>query len=537
MTLPSRYGTGLGPYRPIPGQSLVLSLAACGVNVAKRPSDIEDGESPNASDVLFRKGGVSSDYGLSLLGTAYSGGANKNILHIAEFKRKDLTTVLVRMRPTEWDRWNGTNWTTLTMTPALSGLAGDRIYSIIMQDKLITALRNGTDKLKKWDGIDGNAVVDLSSDSPIAWFLAPMGQRIVAARIKSGGSIDPYLIQWSGDGFINDWTDPLKGAGSIVLEPEGKTGSSEFITGLSALETALVVYRQRSIVLGTRTGLGTQPFRWATVIFGLGTDSPYSIANGGAAVGDFFLGSDLNVYLFNGNGPPLPIGEPIYDILRTQITSPELASGVVDRRNGEYHLAICTGGSTIPNTDWVFDIRALLINRRLSWRKKNISSGYTVLGFSSRVGAANPVVDSISSIVDTVSVRVDEFGSEIAPQQLMLGDTNGGVWYSDETTFIAGNYETKVFGDTIQELLLDRVQFSYAARSTGQIVVSLSIDGGLNWSAEKVLDLPVSGWEREVGTWFGTVVNLFQLRIRILSGDVTISKVNIHVTPRGRAAA
>lgn len=513
-----------------------MSLAAAGVNASKRPSDITDGESPNASDVLFRRGGVSSDYGFTLLGTAYTGGADKTIIHIAEFKRKDLSTVLVRMRPTEWDRWNGATWLTLTMAPALTGIPGDRPYSVIMQDKLIAALRSG-DRLKKWTGVDGSSVVDLSADAPVAWFLAPMGQRLVAARIDPGGGYDPYLIKWSGDGFIDDWTDPIKGAGSIILEPEGKTGNPEFITGLSALETALVVYRSRSIVLGTRTGLGAAPFRWATVIFGLGTESPYTIANGGAAVGDFFLGSDYNVYLFNGREAPIPIGEPIYDVIRSQITNPELASGTVDRRSGEYHLAICTGGSTIPNVDWVFDIRAFLVERRLSWRKKNLTAGYTVLGFSARAGAANPVVDTVSSIVDTVSIRVDEFGTEPSPQQLLLGDPNGKVWYYDETTFIAGSYETKVMGDPVQELMLDRIQFSYSARAVGQIAVSMSTDGGLNWGGEKILDLPVGGWEQEKGTWFNQVVNLFQLRIRIVSGDVTISKVSAHVTPRGRAAA
>lgn len=534
MTLPSKYGAGLGPYKPIVGQVMSIALSAGGVNTAKRPSDIAEGESPNASDVLFRKGGVSSDYGRTLLGTAYAGAGDKTIIHIAEFKRKDLSTVLLRMRPTQWDRWNGVNWTSLTMAPALSGLAGDRLYSTIMQDKIIVSLRNGVDRLKQWDGNDVSSVVDLSADAPIAWFIAPMGQRLVAARIKSGASFDPYLIKWSGDGFITNWTDPLLGAGSIVLEPEGKTGSPEFITGLSALETALVVYRTRSIVLGTRTGIGAAPFRWATVIFGLGTESPYSIANGGAAVGDFFLGSDLNVYLFNGREAPIPIGEPIYDVIRTQITSPEMASGVVDRRNGEYHLAVCTGGSTIPNVDWVFDVRAFLVERRLSWRKKNLTSGYTVLGFSARAGAANPIVDSVASIVDTVSVRVDEYGAESSPQQLMLGDTNGGVWYTDETVFIEGNFETKVFGDPVQELMLDRVIFSYAARSASQIAVSVSNDGGQTWGGEKFLTVPVTGWEQRVGTWFSRVVNLFQLRIRIVYGDITVSKVSAYVTPRGR---
>lgn len=538
MTLPSRYGAGLGPYRPIPGQTLELGLVNAGVNVSKRPSDLQDGESPNASDVLFRKGGVSSDYGFTLLGTAYAGGADKNIIHVAEFKRKDLTTVLVRMRPTEWDRWNGAAWLTLTMAPALSGISGDRLSSVVMQDKLIVATRNVTDRLKMWNGLDGGSVQDLSADAPRAWFIAPMGQRLVAARIESAGSFDPYLIKWSGDGFISDWTNAINGAGSIILEPEGKTGASEFITGLSALETALVVYRSRSIVLGTRTGIGAAPFRWQTVIFGLGTESPYSIANGGAAIGDFFLGSDYNVYLFNGAERPIPIGEPIADIIRTQITSPELAYGMVDRRNGEYHLSICTGGSVRPNTDWIFDARAFLVERKLRWRKKNLgATGYNILGFSSRAGATNPIVDTVTSIVDTVGVRVDEFGSEPSPQQLLLGDSNGGVWFYDETTFIAGNYETKVLGDPIQELMLDRVQFSYSCRSVAQFAVSLSTDGGLTWSGEKFLNVTVGGWEQEKGTWFNRVVNLFQLRIRIISGDITISKVTAHVTPRSRAPA
>lgn len=527
MAETTRFGISPGPYRLVEGEPLNLPLARAGVNVSVAPSKLEGAESPNIVDVRVQDGGVSSDFGLTLLDTAYAGAGDKTIIGISEFQRKDLVVVLVRHRPTAWDRWNGAAW--LTLGGALTGIATDRLYSVVMQDKLVVA--NRVDKLKYWDGQDANAVADLSADSPIAHYIAPFGQRLVAARIKTGGSFDPYKIQWSADGNIQDWTNANNGAGSVILEPEGKTGASEFIKGLSALEVALAVYRERSIVLGTRTGIGSQPFRWATVVFGLGTDSPYSIANGGMTIGDFFLGNDLNVYLFDGRQPPKPIGNPIYKLLRAQITDVANVVGVMDRRLGEYWLRIT------PNMAWVFNVREFLLDGKLSWRRRTLAN-YNTVSFGQTKASADPVVNSVPDIVDTVGDRVDEFGITLSPTRLLFGDSVGGVSFMDEGINIGGVYETRQLGMRKSETLVGRLWVEYSSEGGGVIEVSVSSDGGNTFTAPIQLNLAATAYANgtSLGVGIDKVMPTWFVRLRIVSGQVTIYEVIMDVAPAGSSA-
>lgn len=531
MTLPSRYGVSLGGYKPIPQEPKEIPLEG-GINLSDSPAEIEEGEVPDAVDTLFDIGGISPAYGQTLLGTRYAGGADKTIIGISEFQRKNLSTVLVRHRPTEWDRWNGANWLTLSGT-ALTGIAADRLYSVVMSDKLVVA--NKVDKLKSWDGNDVNPVQDLSADSPVAYFIAPIGNRLVAARVKVGGSIDPYKVQWSTDGDITDWTTANLGAGTSILEPEGKTGASEFITGMSALETALVLYRSRSIMLGMRTGVGSQPFRFTTVVFGLGTDACYSIANGGAQLGDFFLGSDMNVYLFDGKSVPKPIGAPIHPWLRSFPIDPFTgAFGQVDRRLQEYWLMVYNGSTWIA---WIFNIATYVKTGRLVWRRRDLGANWTTLGFGATQSTINPVVDSVLAIVNTVNSRVDEYGVFGAEQRLLLGDNNGGVTYQDRSLRVAtGYFSTKQYGTPESEVDLDKVFLRYTAGSLSTVEVSVSLDGGA-FVNPKVLTLPQGQNSLSASTWFSTMCKTYQFRVRLLSGDATIYRIRITGSPGFRSAA
>lgn len=538
MTIPGRYQVGaIPPARMVQGDSMRISLNKCGIRTDISPREMQDGDSPNCDTVRFINGGVAADFGFSLLGTRYTGVADKNILHIAEFQRKSLATVLVRMRPTGWDRWNGATW--LTLGGATTNIAGDLLYSTVTQDTLVVA--NKVQKLQKWDGIDGDNVQDLSADAPIAYYVAPFGQRLVAARIDPGGGVDPYRVQWSEDGNIFGWTNANNGAGSVILSPEGKTGSPQFITGLSALETALVVYRDRSIMIGTRTGIGAAPFRWATVVFGLGTNAPYSIANGGATIGDFFLGSDLNVYHFDGQSKPYPIGAPIVNLLRTQINNVGQCVGVVDRRFNQYHLFVPTGSSTTPTIDWVFDINAYLYGqesyfaRKLSWRKRTIGAGYNFIGFGSTAGVSDPIVNSVNTIVNQTPGRVNDYANNFTPAKLLLGDNNGGVSYLDETVFVPGSYETKEYGDLELETRLDRVFISYLSTVGGQIGLSYSTDGGLSYGNEVIYTLAATNYVGRQGQTFAVVLQTWQFKIRIISGDITVTEIDARRAAAGRA--
>lgn len=534
MTLPSRYGQGLGPYKAIQGDVLTLRLMSSGVNIAKSPVELEEGESPNAVDVRFGDGGVSSDFGTSLLGTAYAGAEDKTIIGLAEFTKKNLpfNNRLVRMRPTGWDRWDGANW--LTLVGTLNGVATDRLYVTAMQDLLVVA--NKVDKLKKWDGLDASPITNLSADAPIAWFITPIGNRLMAARIKLGGDTDPYAVAWTADGNILNWTSASLGAGSGTLEPEIKGGGPDFITGLSSVETAAVILRQRSLVLGVRTGIGAAPFRFTTRIFGLGTDAPYTVANTGHAVGVIFLGNDLNVYLFNGTEAPFPIGDPIRLFLQSQIQDPALCIGSMDLRRLEYWLLI-KRSAALPDMAWIFNIRELIQNKRLSWRRKDLPTGFASASFGKTALQATPLVNDVNLVVNTVGVRVNDYGLSVSPERMVLGNGNGEVYYSDENIFVPGSWESKMLGEAEKETGIDKVFLTCSSPTGASVEVSLSTDGGLTWLFPKTISVPPTGNAKAIGTWFAFVVERWQYRLRILSGNITISEIRSNVSRRAPVGA
>lgn len=536
MTLPNRYGQGLGPYRLIEGSVVTLSLKDGGVNVAVTPAELEQGQSPNAVDVRFGDGGVSTDYGISMLGSAFVGGGDKTIIGLAEFTKKNTPNAnrLVRFRPTGWDRWNGAAWVTLSVSGSINGIATDRVYHTAMQDRLVVA--NKVDKLKSWNGLDGSPIEDLSDDAPIAWFITPIGNRLMAARITLGGENDPYGVAWSADGNITNWTSASIGAGKGTLEPEIRGAGPDFIMGLSAVETAAVLLRQRSIVLGVRTGIGAAPFRFTTVVFGLGTEAPYTVANTGHAIGVIFLGNDLNVYLFDTRSAPVPIGDPIRLLLRSQVQDPMLCVGGMDFRNLEYWLLIKRSAS-LPDLAWCFSVKEYITKKQIVWRRRDLA-GFASIGFSKTALQATPLVNDVTQIVNTVGVRVNDFGLSVSPERIVFGDANGGVSFIDEAIFLgSGVWESRMLGVPERATMVDKTFLLCQTPTGASVEISISTDGGLTWKDPKVLNIQATAHPRAIGTWFNRVYTRWQYRLRILSGNITISEIRSNVAVRGPSPA
>jgi hypothetical protein len=535
MTLPGRYGLSSGGYKLIQGQELVINLSKSGMNVAVAPAQLPEAESPNATDVHLSEGGVGSAFGLTDLGTAFNGVTNKTIIGIAEFTKKAFpgNNRLVRFRPNGWDRWDGAGW--VSLGGALNGSPTDRVYSVVMQDKLLVA--NKVDQLSYWDGLDATPITNLSIDAPVPWFITPFGNRLVAARLKLGSETDPYAIKWSADGNITNWTSANLGAGTGTLEPEGRGGGPDYITGLATIETAMVVFRQRSLVLAVRTGIGSQPFRFNTVVHGLGTDAPYSIANAGHAVGVIFLGSDLNFYLFNGQTAPVAIGDPIRSLLRSQVSDPALCVGAMDLKRLEYWCLI-KRNNTLPDVAWVFDVAAYAKEQRLSWRRRDILEGLSTVAFGRTDTTLNEVVDNVGLIVETVPTRVNEYGAIPAPERIMFGNNQGVVKFADESKFLqSGVWESRMIGNAERDTMLDRCYLMVSSTTGAFIEISISTDGGTTWGEFKSLTIPVTNYPRSFGTWFNLVVNTWQFRLRLLQGQATISEIRTNVGIRGPAGA
>lgn len=532
MISPSSFGQSIGQMRNIDQFVVTLDFRDSGMDLSVSASQLEMGQATDALDVRFKQGGFATDYDVSHFSTAYAGAGDKTIMGLANLEKSSGAKYLVRIRPTGWDRWNGTDWHTLSGGPTASNL--DRINALNMDEWLVVA--NGKDRLQRWDGVDGNAVVDLSADAPIAKYITKIGNRMVAAYIKDAGVFDPYRFAWCADGIITDWTTTNLGAGEANPPAEGSTDSPNFITGLSTLQRGVAIYRQSAIQLATLTGAGDAPFRFTTIDFTHGTESPYSLARGGAKLGDFFLGQDYMVYNFDGNGEAIPIGAPIFETLRDSISDRTQVRGAIDKNEQEYHLAFPSSGSSVLNQSWVFSIREFVKRQRLVWRRRTLPANTSAFGYGFLAANADPIVDTITDIVDTITIRVDDWDNSYGPDRILFGDSAGQVWQVDKTTPAPnGKFESK---DMVYEgmvVTVDRIRLWYRAPGVATVAVAISTDGGRNYEAERIYSLSPTGTGDTYAVMdHGVTGRSTQFRIRPLTGFCTITRLEATIQNRGR---
>jgi hypothetical protein len=526
---PKEFGYSVGAFKPVQSVPVTVNLRNSGINLSAAASQLEEGESANALDVRFTEGGISTDYPWGAFGLPYGGGGSKTILHINNYDKKDGTQFLMRLRSGGWDRWNGVNWLTLPGAPA--GTPADLWSSLTTQDTYVAA--NAIARIQKWNGVDATAVADLSADAPIARFITKIGSRILAASIKVAGVENPMLVAWPVDGNIFDWTSA--GAGAAEPPNEGDDRFPGFIKGLSSLQRGAVIYRQNTIQLATLTGVGAAPFRFTTLDFNHGTESPYSIASGGMKTGDFFLGSDYMVYNYDGN-EFIPIGMPIYERLRDGISDRSLVRGAVDFNEQEYHLAYpSVFGQTYLTESWAFNIKEFLRAGRLVWRRRSLPAQTTAFGYGFLGVVNDPIVDTITDIVDTITIRVDDWNNAYGPERLLTGDNNGQVWQIDKTLGTVGVWESKNFLYENNEVTVDRVRLKFKARSVSTVGVSVSTDGGRTYTGETIYNLPVTGsGDDELTNTIGITGRQIMFRIRPLTGFCTINQLVATIQNRGQ---
>lgn len=469
-----------------------------------------------------------------------------SILHVTGFETNIAQRLVVRMKAKSWQWYRGREWNTIAGSH--QGLQNQRIYSTSFKGLLIAA--NGQSRLLKWDGHPNHPVEVLSPESPRAYFVIRLGNRLIAAKIRSNSPLDfnPDEVAFSADDDIEEWTNALAGAGRVVVAPEGKGSATNYITGLSAVELGAIMYRQRTLVQVSRTGVRAAPFRFQTIDYAHGTESPYSIDNGGLQLGDFFLGYDYCVYLFDGRNPPQPIGLPIQPLLEERITDLEECIGFIDTLKMEYHLLVPTIENNRPilNEDYIFNIRDFLRKQKLVWRMRDLTlpadDSITTGSYPPKVPTNYiPVVDEyddpVADIVDANDTTLVDALRQTTAGMVIFGTEDGDTFRIDlDTRVHDGHWLSKQFGKDESLITVDRVRVVASTNQVAYIGVAITWDGGLTFETETIIRLerankatiPAYGWNPSTG-------HLFQARVRFISGDCIVHELNLGCQSRGRA--
>ena len=186
--------------------------------------------------------------------------------------------------------------------------------SCIVDDKLVVV--NGNIQPQYWSGSNYLGNIDDSDTINKARYCIEYGNRVLVADY--GTTRAPTSVAWSSNTDITEWDS---GVDTSAGQNEFKdTGS--FITGLGKIGPNIIVYFQDLIIIGNRTGISTEPFKFSTTKPGVGLAAPKSLVEFQST--NAFIGNN-NFYKMEGTTPVVldPQGkmrEKFFDIVgKTEI--------------------------------------------------------------------------------------------------------------------------------------------------------------------------------------------------------------------------
>ena len=306
------------------------------------------------------------------------------VLNINLYKEIDGTSRLIMLDEDDLRHWDGSSWSTVTGGgAAMTGADTDRIRSAMVLNEFVWV--NGVNAPKAWqvgEANYSNLTADVNAPAT-ARHVAAFADRVVFADIGAGASRNTQRLEWSVSGDATDFTGV--GAGGATLFDASDDAASDDIMALKVFDEFLVVFRQRSIWVGQRTGEAAAPIRFHSLVQGTGTIAEDSVQVVGDA-GIVFLGPD-NVYLFHPERRGLlPVGEPIKALLfKTEgnvdvggaagampfdTSRPHLVRSAYVSDTQCYHLFYPQTGDTWTTTAVVFDVGRFTNEERFIWHRR-----------------------------------------------------------------------------------------------------------------------------------------------------------------------
>ncbi len=200
------------------------------------------------------------------------------------------------------------NGTAYKLRQIYSVPTNERWCYAVVHDKFVFS--NGNENVQYWDGTTSKATALDSTNAVKARCMIPYANRLLLADHYISGTREPYTLSWSANGDPTKWASEDVTAGAVdFLETSGT------LKGLGIVGAKLLVYREDSFVLGSRTGIDEAPIYFPTEKRGVGLLAPYSLAHFEGT--NVFRGKD-DFYMIVGENAE-PIGGPIREIFDDQV--------------------------------------------------------------------------------------------------------------------------------------------------------------------------------------------------------------------------
>jgi len=224
--------------------------------------------------------------------------------------------------------------------------SNERPFMAVVDDMLCFGNKNIN--VQKYTGTGYASDLD-STYATKARYGIEYANRLILADLEVSGTRDQSALQWSKEGDPENYTDSTSGI-TYLLE------TADYIAGLAKLGPDIVVYKENSIIIGSQTGIATDPLFFHTTRLGIGNWAPASIIEG------YFTNAFLGIndfYKIDGDHP-VSIGEQIRDFFFdvTTLDNAKNTVGFPVEEKSEFHwLATTTEGQL----DFVYS------NREKKW--------------------------------------------------------------------------------------------------------------------------------------------------------------------------
>ncbi len=193
-----------------------------------------------------------------------------------------------------------------------------KIYSVPTNDRWAWSIvgnkfcfGNGNTNVQYWGGSGYAADLD-ATNATKARFMCEYGNRLCLGDMYLTAARCPLTFKWSKEGDPATWVDSTAGENDFL-----ETG--DYIKGIFKVGASVVVFKDQSYIVGSRTGTATDPFTFPTERKGLGLSASWSVAECLDTI--VWLGRD-DFYILNGD-QATTIGGPVRNDILDYVTTKE----------------------------------------------------------------------------------------------------------------------------------------------------------------------------------------------------------------------
>lgn len=401
------------------------------------------------------------------------------VLALVSFKRFDNNVYLVRFTPGSVHLLGASTWTPVIGT--LGGGVNDRFNIVMIDDRMFFA-NNGVNNIQELN-VTG-LTFDDAGNAPKYKYLTGFNNRLVGANLV-GTTESPVEVGWSGDYNFGEWQPGVDFSAGWNTLVESPSDYADFITGIFGFSDMMLILRERSLWGATKQPIAMDPFNFFVIAPSIGCDAPNTavqIPNGIC----WYDSRTANVYYHTVGANPIPIADPIINVLQPQVEYAEDMFASYNSLESEYTLCIPSRTSALVRV-WTYNFKMQTWSYNTMLNVSMISN----IDFA----ASSLVIEDLVGMIEDLEGNIEDLVSERRIVSKFFGEVDGDILEEDGTSMTDNGdvFETflvsKNFNFPRDDFYVTKVRIEYQPITTGSFSLEYSKDNGATWMPYKTVTL------------------------------------------------